>query len=166
MLIAGIWHGAAWGFIIWGALHGLALVVHRITEAISGSISPLKTWWVSAPGMIFAWLLTQVMVFTCWIFFRLPNLKEAQWAIQHLWGHQGDVQFAQKVYVEAMGLGPIQIALLLWILVAAMGLIFAFQRQLKLQLNWPVKLLLVPVCLYAVWLLAPQEVLPYIYFDF
>jgi alginate O-acetyltransferase complex protein AlgI len=166
MLIAGIWHGAAWGFIIWGGLHGFALVVHRITEAISSRISPLKTWWVSVPGIIFAWLLTQGMVFTCWIFFRLPNLQEAGWAIQHLWGHQGDVQFAQKVYVEAMGLDGIQIALLLGILVGVMGVVFAFQRLLKLQINWPVKLLLVPISLYAVWLFAPQEVLPYIYFDF
>ena len=166
MLIAGIWHGAAWGFIIWGALHGLGLVVHRITEAASSHISSLKTWWKSVPGIIVAWLLTQATIFTCWIFFRLPNLREAGWVIGHLWGHQGDVQFAQKVYIEAMGLTGFQIALLVFLLFAVMGIIFAFQRGLKLQLNWPFKLLLVPVCLYVVWLLAPKEGLPYIYFDF
>ena len=35
MLITGIWHGASWGFIVWGILHGLALVIHRLVEAIS-----------------------------------------------------------------------------------------------------------------------------------
>jgi alginate O-acetyltransferase complex protein AlgI len=37
---------------------------------------------------------------------------------------------------------------------------------MKLQLNWPVKIMLVPICFYVVWLLAPQDSLPYIYFDF
>ncbi len=166
MLIAGIWHGAAWGFIVWGGLHGLALVAHRLTEALSHRFSGLKNWWQSIPGTLVAWLLTQSMVFTSWIFFRLPNLQDAGWVIQHLWGHKGDVQFAQKVYVEALGLERFQLALLVWAIVAVMAIVFAFHRGLKLQLNWPIKILLVPVSLYAVWLLAPKEGLPYIYFDF
>lgn len=166
MLIAGIWHGAAWGFIVWGCLHGLALVVHRLTDALSHRFSALKDWWQSIPGTILAWLLTQLMVFTSWIFFRLPNLKDSIWVIQHLFGHKADEQFAQKVYLEAIGLEPFQMALLLWGIIAAMGLVFAGDRGLKLQLNWPMKIMLVPVSLYIVWLFAPKEALPYIYFDF
>lgn len=166
MLIAGIWHGAAWGFIVWGALHGLALVVHRLTDALSHRFSELKNWWQSIPGILLAWMLTQLMVFTSWIFFRLPNLKDASWVVNHLWRHQGDVQFAQKVYVETIGLERWQIGLLLGAIFAGMGMIFAVYRGLKLQLSWPVKIMLVPASLYAVWLFAPKEALPYIYFDF
>ncbi|MDP8964056.1 MAG: MBOAT family protein [Cyanobacteriota bacterium] len=166
MLIAGIWHGAAWGFIVWGGLHGLALVAHRLTQAISERVEASKRWWQSLLGVFVAWFLTQLMVFTSWIFFRLPNLKEAGTVIQNLWGHSGDIQFAQKVYIEAIGLGRFQIALLLIALIASMSAIYSIQRGLKLQLNWPVKLLLVPVCLFTVWVLAPQGSPPYIYFDF
>jgi len=35
MLIAGIWHGAAWGFVVWGGLHGFALIAHRLTDALT-----------------------------------------------------------------------------------------------------------------------------------
>jgi alginate O-acetyltransferase complex protein AlgI len=165
MLIAGIWHGAAWGFVIWGALHGFALVVHRLTESLSKRHDRLKTWWTSIPGILSAWLLTQSMVFVSWIFFHLPNLKDSLLVIQRLWGHPADVQFSQKVYAETIGLEPLQIATLLVLLVALMSISFLLQRVLKLQLNWVLKFALVPICLYAVWLFAPEGT-SYIYFDF
>ncbi|HEY9665795.1 MAG TPA: MBOAT family protein, partial [Coleofasciculaceae cyanobacterium] len=74
--------------------------------------------------------------------------------------------FAQKVYIEALGLERFQVGLLLATIVASMGVVFVIRRGLKLQLNWPVKLLLVPLSLFTVWVLAPQGGLPYIYFDF
>jgi alginate O-acetyltransferase complex protein AlgI len=166
MTIAGIWHGAAWGFILWGVLHGVALVVHRLTDALSNRIQLLKQFWQSFQGMILAWLLTQLTVFVTWIFFRLPNLKDSWLVLQRLWGHPADAQFAQKVYGEAIGLESFQIAMLLWTLFVLMGISYTFERVFKLQLNWTVKLMLVPACLFAVWLMAPQGGLPYIYFDF
>ena len=167
MLITGLWHGAAWGFVLWGGLHGLALVVHRLTQTISDRTEWAQRWWQSWSGVLVAWFLTQSMVFISWIFFRLPNIKEASLVIQKLWGHPADIQFAQKVYLEVIGLGRLPIALLLALLLASMGCVYIIQRTLKLQLNWPLKLLLVPLCLYTVWLLAPNVgVLPYIYFDF
>ncbi|MBD0304348.1 MAG: MBOAT family protein [Tolypothrix sp. T3-bin4] len=166
MLITGIWHGAAWGFIVWGGLHGLALVIHRLTQAMSERLVWAKQWWQSLWGVLVAWLLTQLMVFTSWIFFRLSNLKEASLAIRNLWGHTADIQFAQKVYIEALGLGRFQIALLLAALIAAMCAAYSIHRGLKLQLNWPLKLLLVPLCLFSVWVLAPQGGLRYIYWEF
>lgn len=166
MVIAGIWHGAAWGFIVWGAIHGLGLVVHRLTDAISDRSEGLKRFWQSAIGVVLAWLFTQMMVFAAWIFFRLPDLKDSWLVVQRLWGHSADMQFAQKVYVETFGLESVQIAFLLCGLTALMGIAYTFNRVLKLQINWHIKLLLVPVCLFAVWLLAPEGALPYIYFDF
>ena len=166
MLIAGIWHGAALGYIIWGILHGLALVVHRLTDAISDRFEELEHFWQNPLGIVLAWLLTQIMVFTSWIWFRLPNLQDSSSVIQHLWGHPADAQFAEKVYVEALNLSQSQLAWLLGILAALMAIVYAFNRSLKLQFYWPVKLFFVPLCLYAVWLLAPEGSLPYIYFDF
>ncbi|MGI0484602.1 MBOAT family O-acyltransferase [Pantanalinema rosaneae CENA516] len=166
MAIAGLWHGAAWGFVVWGTLHGVALIAHRLTDAISKHSDRLTRFWSSLWGVLTAWCLTQFMVFFTWIFFRLPNLKESWYVVQHLWGQQADPQFAQKVYVETIGLDPLQIALLLCLMMAVMVIFYTFKHVLKLQLSWTFKLMLVPACLFAVWLLAPQGALPYIYFDF
>jgi alginate O-acetyltransferase complex protein AlgI len=166
MLLAGIWHGDAWGFLVWGGLHGLALVMHRLTDSISRDVPLLWRWWKSVPGTVMAWVMTQGMVFVAWIFFRLPNLNESGLALRHLWGHPADIQFAPKVYVEALQSDRPHVVMMIGVLVAGMGVAFALTRGLRLQLSWAAKLLLVPLCLYLAWLLAPNESAPYIYFDF
>ena len=168
MLIAGIWHGSAWGFIVWGVFHGLALGVHRLTEAMGNRLGE-KFWvhfWQNPFGIFTAWVLTQLMIFTAWIWFRLPNLQDSAWVFQHLWGHAADVQFVEKVYVEALNMQPYQLTCLLGILAIVMSVIYLFKAKLQLEFNWPVKLVFVPLCFYAVWILAPEGGLPYIYFDF
>jgi alginate O-acetyltransferase complex protein AlgI len=166
MLIAGIWHGAALGFVVWGLFHGLALVVHRITDAFSDRNEDLEHFWHKPLGTFLAWLLTQLMVFTSWIWFRLPNLNDSSLVFQHLFGYPADAQFAQKVYVEVLNISQFQVMVLLSVLAILMALVYAFKQTVKLQFNWPVKLVFVPLCLYGVWLLAPDGSLPYIYFDF
>lgn len=166
MLIAGIWHGAAWGFILWGGLHGLALVIHRLTDTISDRIGVLKAWWNSIPGVVMAWGLTQSMVFMSWVVFRLPILKDSGWVFTHLWGMSADIQFTQKVYGETLGIQRLDLAFVLAGIGIVMALSYALYKQVKVQLNWPVKILLVPVLLYVAWLFAPETGQSYIYFDF
>ena len=166
MLVAGVWHGSAWGFIIWGILHGLALVVHRLTGAVGDRWKILKLFWRTPTGIIIAWFLTQIMVFTSWIWFRLPNIQDSNVVIQHLWGHAGDEQFAQKVYVEALNISQSQLYYLLLVIPFFMSVSYFLKRILKLEFSWVIKFVFVPLCFYAVWLLAPEGSLPYIYFDF
>lgn len=166
MLIAGIWHGAGWGFILWGGLHGLALIVHRLTDTISAKEPWLAQAWKSPLGAIAAWGITQFFVFFAWIVFRLPEPRDFSLVMQRLWGHEADVQFAQLIYVEELGLSRIAIMLMLWGIVGGMAIAYGLHRGLKVQLTWIVKLLLVPVLIYLAWLLAPAETLPYIYFEF
>ena len=172
MLIAGLWHGAAWGFVVWGGIHGLALAVHRLSVILpkqakfEARAQWFQRWWQLPPGIAMAWLLTQGTVFFSWIFFRLPDLRESIWVVQHLWGHPADVQFAPKVYGELIGLYPHHIFPILGAIAILMTVLYAAHRNLKLHLNWPVKILLVPLCLYAIWYLAPSGNLNYIYFDF
>ncbi len=166
MLIAGVWHGDRWGFVVWGAIHGLALIVHRLNGAVCEQASILQRFWESRPGLVIAWAITQVTVFFSWIFFRLPNLNDASLAIQHLFGHRADIQFAQKVYLDATGLSRPQLLLVLISIVASMGVIYLVQQGLKLQISWPIKVLLLPLCCFLAWVLAPDMASPFIYFDF
>lgn len=64
-LLSGMWHGAGWGFLIWGALHGLAQVGERLLE---GKFSPPKP---------LAWLLTFLFVNLAWVFFRAESAGQA-----------------------------------------------------------------------------------------
>jgi alginate O-acetyltransferase complex protein AlgI len=165
MLVAGIWHGANWGFIIWGAWHGVLLMGHRITSIACTRFKGLAALWQSLPGQIIAIAMTQFLVLVSWLPFRLPNLLDTQAAFLRLWGKAADPQFAQKVYLESLGLTPNQIVLLLVSIVIAMFVTYRCNRD-RWHLHWQVKLLLVPVSLYLVAMFSPQRALPFIYFDF
>ncbi len=166
MIIAGIWHNPGWGFVIWGAIHGLALAGHRLADTI-GKRSPFwKPFWASIPGTLLAWVITHLTVFFSWIFFRLPSPQDFGLVMQRLFGQSADVQFAQRIYVETLQLSRGQLTFILCSLVGAMAGLYWIRRGAKLQLNWPIKSFLIPVLLYLAWLLAPSESLPYIYFDF
>ncbi|MFH7242867.1 MAG: MBOAT family O-acyltransferase [Spirulina sp.] len=166
MLIAGVWHGNNWGFVIWGAIHGAGLVLHRLTQS-GGKIAPWTAqFWQSIPGTLLGWILTQGLVFFSWLFFRLPAPDQFTLALQRLWATPADPQFVQKVYLESLGFSYGQLWLLLGGLFGLMGVAYAFKRGLKLELSWPVKLLLIPLFSLLAWLLAPAETLSYIYFDF
>jgi alginate O-acetyltransferase complex protein AlgI len=166
MLIAGLWHGAAWGFIVWGLIHGLALAIHRLNDSLGQRLPFFAALWSNPLGTIVGWGLTQLVVFGGWLFFRLPDLNLSWWAISHLWGQSADSQFVEKVYGAALGLDREQTVFFLGAIILGMGCWYACGRLSRLQLSWPLKLGLVPLLLYAVWQLAPAGALPYIYFDF
>ncbi len=64
-LLSGLWHGAGWGFIVWGALHGAAQVLERL---LKGKVSLPKPM---------AWALTFAFVNFAWVFFRADSLGQA-----------------------------------------------------------------------------------------
>ncbi|VEH95015.1 MBOAT family O-acyltransferase [Campylobacter insulaenigrae] len=80
--ISGFWHGASWGFIIWGILHGLAMVIHRIyTFAI-----PNAHFKENIIYKIFAWFTTFNFINVSWIFFRSENLQGAINLLKSMFG--------------------------------------------------------------------------------
>jgi D-alanyl-lipoteichoic acid acyltransferase DltB (MBOAT superfamily) len=72
MIIAGLWHGAAFGFIVWGLLHGIFLVFDKYVARYQ-----LKYEKLTLIFLPLSWILTQSAVFFAWIFFRNPDLSDA-----------------------------------------------------------------------------------------
>ena len=70
MLLGGLWHGAHLRFIIWGALHGLALAFHKLWMEITGSSATAGSWYSRITGRF----ITFHFVAFCWIFFRASDL--------------------------------------------------------------------------------------------
>jgi alginate O-acetyltransferase complex protein AlgI len=70
MMLGGLWHGISWNFLIWGALHGLALgVVFAWRRRVKAS----SAWW----GQLIGGLITFHFVCLTWIFFRASSLSGA-----------------------------------------------------------------------------------------
>ncbi len=68
MLLGGLWHGAAWTFLVWGALHGVMLAAER-------SRGQTALWWRLPPAVRVG--ATFVLVLVTWVFFRAADLPSA-----------------------------------------------------------------------------------------
>jgi len=73
MLIGGLWHGASWTFVVWGALHGMYLIIER----------NLRIWipdapiWHYLPVKLILGLLTFALICLTWVFFRAETFGQA-----------------------------------------------------------------------------------------
>ncbi|WP_231482987.1 MBOAT family O-acyltransferase [Anaerovibrio lipolyticus] len=65
MLLIGLWHGAGWTFVIWGGIHGAALVINHQWRRLKYSLP-----------QVINWLLTFICVVFLWVFFRAENVQD------------------------------------------------------------------------------------------
>jgi alginate O-acetyltransferase complex protein AlgI len=75
-LISGLWHGASWGFIIWGGLHGLFQIVAHLRSRFFPQMDKLPDFLNVA--VVF------ILVTLAWIFFRVPTFSESKEIFRHL----------------------------------------------------------------------------------
>jgi len=74
-VIGGLWHGASWTFVLWGALHGSALVIQRLWQCTQIRIPPAL-----------AWFITFNFINLSWVFFRAKDFDDAFKVLRGLCG--------------------------------------------------------------------------------
>ena len=77
-LLGGLWHGAGWTFIIWGAMHGFALMLHRMWQKLG----------VKMP-ILLAWFMTFNFINIAWVFFRANSFDDALKVLKGMVGMNG-----------------------------------------------------------------------------
>jgi len=77
-LLGGIWHGAGWTFVLWGVMHGVALVIHRAWHKLGGKLP-----------MLLAWFITFNFVNITWVFFRARDFDDAMKVLKGMFGLSG-----------------------------------------------------------------------------
>ncbi len=92
MTLGGLWHGANWSFLVWGAIHGVLLIFHRgfrnFAEARPMLRNLLQTW----VGTAFRISLTFFCVMLCWVFFQ-PSLAKALAILERMFGSFDGIGF-------------------------------------------------------------------------
>jgi alginate O-acetyltransferase complex protein AlgI len=135
MVLGGLWHGASWTFVLWGALHGIYLVLNH-------------AWQYAARGLGLAGVLrgaersvgivvTFLAVTVAWVFFRAPSLTAAIAVLRGMAGLNG----VRLPYQWEGKLDQLGVHLTPWITFVDMRTTFAGQRQV----------LLTALCLAVVW---------------
>src|SRR6185312_3153169 len=92
MVLGGLWHGASWNFVIWGALHGAALAFTRMFQRWRGPAKP------TALGTAFSVFCTFQYVCFAWIFFKAKTFGVAVLMLSRIAaGHAGTANLSPRV---------------------------------------------------------------------
>ena len=162
MLLGGLWHGAAMRFILWGAIHGVALALHKLYMQIFDALG----WRRKKPFKIQRFLgqiITFHLVCFAWIFFRSDSMETALSVITQISDH-----FAPEVFFQfVVGYKNVLLLLLLGYL-----LHFTSKKQELRFRSWLTDLPFIgQVCLFIVTVflliqIRSADAQPFIYFNF
>lgn len=158
MVIAGLWHGASWMFAIWGVMHGVGLVLHKLFYNIA-----LKKVRDTVFVHSLSWLVTFSYITVAWIFFRAQDMSIATDMLLQIF-HHFDISSAKSfIYFRP-----------LWtfiFIVAANFLYLQAEDYNWLQayfvrLHWVIKLVLFIIVLQLVINMSQDSVQPFIYMKY
>lgn len=91
MVLGGLWHGAGWTFLLWGALHGMYLIINHGWHALRRQLGMTRSYGLA--GQAIAWLITFVAVLVGWVMFRADSLQSAVNMLKGMAGVAGPGQF-------------------------------------------------------------------------
>lgn len=148
MLLGGLWHGANWTFVVWGAWHGGILAIERYWKGRFGTL-PFPRWLLVAK--------TMVLVMIGWVFFRARTMGEAMQILRGMAG-LNEIGLSDTV---AWQVTPDRLAML------AIGIALVYLLPIiKRHLHSPIRFGLVPLLLWAIATLSAQSFTPFLYFQF
>lgn len=158
-LATGIWHGAAWIYLLWGMLHGICVVTERCMMK--------KGWYYKIPAVI-RWGVTFLIVQIGWIAFNVKDIPEFLEFFSYLFGMGTPVSFTGRFYVT-----PRFITLFLFVILG--NLLFSRQKVQELLQRWDrtslafqgIKYALLLVCVYLCYItIISESYTPFLYFQF
>ena len=165
MLLGGLWHGASLRFVIWGGIHGLGLVIHKLWVKLNLSLS--KYYTSSSNKNIF---LRFISVFTtfhlvtiAWIFFRAESMEAAKGMISQIF-----LNF-QPALIPIMITSYYKIFLLIIAGLVIHWLPSSFKesyRGLFIKSHIVVKMIITIFIIFILYQAKSSEIQPFIYFQF
>lgn len=99
MVLGGLWHGAAWNFVIWGAYQGALLCINRVVRAGVQKVPALDAAMTSPPGTVARWAVTAYFWMLGWLIFRVSDFRHLVYCVEKF------VFFDADFSLSSLGLG-------------------------------------------------------------
>lgn len=109
MAIGGLWHGARWTFVAWGAYHGVLLAVHKLFDDFTKRRPALVRVRKSVPYRVVATAVTLLQVMIGWVFFRAETFEKARMVLVGMASFKGKLPVVatlppeQKLVLQLLG---------------------------------------------------------------
>ena len=158
MLLGGLWHGAAWTFVVWGALHGGALALHKYS--LKGKRPPMKPPLDSPASIAKAaggWAFTMALVLLAWIFFRAPDFATAFGVISGIFELRGGL---------SLGAWALPIGMSAIVLFIDIPQYITKDHTVMLRWHWVLRGLSYAGLILLMVLMRSNQDVPFIYFQF
>lgn len=153
-LVGGLWHGASWMFVMWGALHGGAIVLHRVWQSMGFKMNALL-----------AWFITFNFINITWIFFRAKEWKDAVNVLRGMFGFNGLGDITELA--EFGALSTIDLVMMLMVFMIGFSAFFTKNsNQMVRALHLNKKSMLFGAFLMCVGILHLSKVSTFLYFNF
>lgn len=115
-LATGIWHGAAWGFVLWGLWHGFFIIAERVVSNHKNNGSKTKSG-IQGPACIkkiLGWIYTMLVVVVGWVLFALVSVRKTAQYLMVMFGLQKNafVAYSPSYYLDKKTICIFVIALL------------------------------------------------------
>lgn len=132
-LVSGIWHGASWGFVAWGLLHGIYLAASVYYKPLQKKIH--KALGLEKTRLLNIWqtMVTFQLVCFAWIFFRANSLSDALYVVRHLFDGLNGV----RPVLFAHGATELAVALAVLAVMLTVRCITAMPGSDDLPFKWP-----------------------------
>jgi D-alanyl-lipoteichoic acid acyltransferase DltB (MBOAT superfamily) len=164
-LVSGLWHGAAWTYVVWGGLHGAYLTLGILRRRVQGSLSWLG--WIDrararAPRVaaLADGLMVFVLVTFAWIFFRAKTLAQAKAFIGKLFAMDFSLNLWQ-IFAEN---GPLNFALSI-LVIGMLFLSYRLPKDLRFK-HYGSNLAFLVILIFLILILGKDATGEFIYFQF
>jgi len=165
MLLGGLWHGANMRFVIWGGLHGLGLVIHKLWMKTNLSLSKYYQM-NSSKNILYRFIsifTTFHLVTFAWIFFRAQNMKDAKTMIRQI------ITNFQAELVPVMVTSYYKIFAIIFLGLFLHWLPSSFKESYRgwfIKAPVVIKIMITLIVIFIIFQVKSAEIQPFIYFQF
>ena len=165
MTLGGLWHGAAWTFVIWGMYHGLLLIAYRQVKQLTAGFSIRSSPALTKVSALMSILFTFVLVCVGWVFFRSESIGQAYSMIWRMFG--GASEFIGSVLNNTQIAETLAVASGWVLFVYIANWLMSAERSRRITQNrWLLVSGYYAMLVVAIILFQPQTSATFIYFQF
>ncbi len=155
MFLAGLWHGAGWGYVLWGVYHGVLLILNKCWQQVKQSND-----WFTVPSSLYkvsSIVITFTLVVLGWVLFRSPSLGHALGVYKNM--------FSSRPY-ETVTSDMIFTFVVLVFLCLGNGWVVNVWNKTYDSAHQQIQLIVLVLIALVAWLMHSDDAVPFIYYQF